>query len=111
GYLRWVDPSDAAGDLGVLLPRPAEGEVRIAVRRATDAGAAGIHRLAVAARDRPGLLATIAGACTVAGLSILSAQIFTTTDGVALDVFAARGTFEDEVPAERWERVRATLAS
>jgi [protein-PII] uridylyltransferase len=28
---------------------------------------------------------------------------------VALDVFVARGTFEEEVSPERWERLRATL--
>jgi [protein-PII] uridylyltransferase len=109
GYLRWADPADAAGDLGLVLPRPPEGEVRVAVRPV--AGGPGLHRLAVAARDRPGLLAIIAGACTVAGLSILSAQIFTTTGGVALDVFTARGTFEEEVPPERWDRLRTTLAA
>jgi [protein-PII] uridylyltransferase len=107
-YLRWVAPADAAADLALVIPRPADGEVRVAV---TPAGAsdAGLYRLAVAARDRPGLLATIGGACTVAGLSILSAQIFTTSDGVALDVFVAGGTYEQEVPPERWERLRATL--
>jgi [protein-PII] uridylyltransferase len=26
-----------------------------------------------------------------------------------MDVFVARGTYEEEVPAERWERLRATL--
>jgi [protein-PII] uridylyltransferase len=109
GYLRWADPADAAGDLGLVLPRPAEGEVRMAARPAGDAG--GLHRLAVAARDRPGLLAVIAGACTVAGLSILSAQIFTTSGGVALDVFTVRGTFEEDVQPERWDRLRRTLTA
>ena len=101
-------PADAASDLGLVIPRPADGEVRVAVGSAGDAGG-GLYRLAVAARDRPGLLATIGGACTVAGLSILSAQIFTTTGGVALDVFTTRGTYEEEVPPERWGRLRATL--
>jgi [protein-PII] uridylyltransferase len=109
GYLRWADPGDAPGDLELVLPRPSDGEVRVAVRPAD--GGAGLHRLAAAARDRPGLLAVIAGACTVAGLSILSAQIFTTSGGVALDVFIVRGTFEEEVAPERWDRLRTTLAA
>jgi [protein-PII] uridylyltransferase len=107
-YLRWVRPADAPTDLDLVVPRPADGEVRAAVAPAGDPGG-GLYRVAVAARDRPGLLATIAGACTVAGLSILSAQIFTTSDGAALDVFVARGTYEDEVPEERWERLRRLL--
>jgi [protein-PII] uridylyltransferase len=110
GYLRWVDPDDATTDVALVIPRPAAGEVRVAVAPARESGS-GLYRLAVAARDRPGLLATIAGACTVAGLSILSAQIFTTSDGVALDVFATRGTYEEEVPVERWHRFRATLVA
>jgi [protein-PII] uridylyltransferase len=37
--------------------------------------------------DRPGLFAKLAGALTAAGLNILSAQIFTRTDGVVIDSF------------------------
>jgi [protein-PII] uridylyltransferase len=107
-YLRWVDPADAAGDLDLVHPRPSGREVRMKVRPGGIA-AAGLSRLAVAARDRPGLLSDIAGACTVAGLSIVSAQIFTTSDGVALDVFGVRGTYEEDVPRERWDRFRETL--
>jgi [protein-PII] uridylyltransferase len=43
----------------------------------------------VVARDRPGLLATLAGALTIGGLDVLEANLFTTTDGYALDVFRA----------------------
>jgi [protein-PII] uridylyltransferase len=45
--------------------------------------------LTVVARDRAGLLATLAGALTLGGLDVLEANLFTTTDGYALDVFRA----------------------
>ena len=45
--------------------------------------------ISVVARDRPRLLASIAGAITIAGLDVLEANLFGTTDGIALDVFRA----------------------
>ena len=51
----------------------------------------------------------IAGALTLAGLSILTAQVFTTQDGVALDLFEVEGAFEAEVGEDRWRDVRGTL--
>jgi [protein-PII] uridylyltransferase len=47
----------------------------------------------VAARDRPRLLATLAGALAVCGLDVLEANLFGTTDGLALDVFRAADPF------------------
>lgn len=46
-------------------------------------------RVTVVAGDRPGLLATLAGALTLCGLDVLEANLFGTTDGCALDVFRA----------------------
>ena len=43
----------------------------------------------VVARDRPRLLATLSGALTVCGLDVSEAFLFSTVDGLALDVFRA----------------------
>ena len=43
--------------------------------------------MSVVARDRPRLLATLAGALTVGGFNVLEANLFGTTDGLAFDVF------------------------
>jgi [protein-PII] uridylyltransferase len=67
------------------------------------------YDLAVVATDRPGLLSMIAGALSLAGLSILTAQVFTTDDGVAVDLFEVEGVFEDVVGEERWREFRTTL--
>ena len=52
------------------------------------------HELLVVESDRPGLLSWIAGSLSLAGLSILSAQVFTTDDGAAVDLFDVEGVFE-----------------
>jgi UTP:GlnB (protein PII) uridylyltransferase len=71
-------------------------------RRKAAAVAAAVERpgaveFTVAAADRPHLLADLAGALTLAGLDILSADAHTLRDGTALDAFAVRAP----VPARR----------
>ena len=54
----------------------------------------GVTELTVQAPDHPKLLSVIAGACAAAGANIVDAQIFTTTDGLALDTIAVSREFE-----------------
>jgi [protein-PII] uridylyltransferase len=67
--------------------------------------------LTVCATDRPGLFSMIAGVLAAHGMNILGAQITTSSDGVALDVFRlSHGESTDRVlDEERWQRVRETL--
>ncbi len=53
----------------------------------------GLLALALAAPDRPGLLATVAGSLAVAGFDIRSAAAFTGESGRALEVFTGVDTF------------------
>jgi [protein-PII] uridylyltransferase len=72
--------------------------------------ARGVTELTVLAPDHPWLLSIIAGACAVAGANIVDAQIFTTTDGLALDTIALTREFErDEDEARRAGRVAETI--
>ncbi len=80
------------------------------VRTATLPGSqAGTYELLVVAGDRPGLLSWIAGALSLAGLSILTAQVFTTEDGVAADLFEVQGAFDPLVTENRWREFRSLL--
>src|SRR6266851_5576239 len=63
--------------------------------------ARGVTELTVLAPDHPWLLSIIAGACAVAGANIVDAQIFTTTDGRALDTIAVSREFEHDEDEER----------
>jgi [protein-PII] uridylyltransferase len=90
----------------LLTPVVGRHEVRT---HASEGSRAGAYDLVVVAADRPGLLSMIAGALSLAGLSILTAQVFTTDDGVAVDLFEIEGAFEPEVGEERWREFRTML--
>ncbi len=77
----------------------------LATRLGFDAGR-GVTELTVLAPDHPWLLSVVAGACALAGANIVDAQIYTTTDGLALDTFAVSREFErDEDEARRAARI------
>ena len=57
--------------------------------------------LTVLAPDHPWLLSIIAGACAMAGANIVDAQIYTTTDGRALDTISLTREFERDEDEER----------
>ena len=61
----------------------------------------GATELTVLAPDHPWLLSIIAGACAANGANIVDAQIFTTTDGLALDTIALTREFDQETDEER----------
>jgi [protein-PII] uridylyltransferase len=91
------------------------------VRAAEDAGktlattfafdaARGVTELTVLAPDHPWLLSTLAGACAAAGANIVDAQIFTTTDGRALDTISVSREFDrDEDETRRAARIADTI--
>ena len=73
-------------------------------RLATSVGfdaARGVTELTVFAPDHPWLLSIIAGACALAGANIVDAQIYTTTDGLALDTIAVSREFEHDADEAR----------
>jgi [protein-PII] uridylyltransferase len=70
----------------------------------------GVTELTVFAPDHPWLLSIIAGACALAGANIVDAQIYTTTDGLALDTIAVSREFErDEDEARRAARIGGAI--
>jgi [protein-PII] uridylyltransferase len=80
--------------------------------------ALGFTEVALTARDRPGLLATVAGVFAAHRLDIHHAEVFSTPDdpslgalaGRALDVFQLRGPEADIVAPARWRAARSDLA-
>jgi [protein-PII] uridylyltransferase len=70
----------------------------------------GVTELTVLSPDHPRLLAIITGACAAAGGNIVDAQIFTTSDGLALDTIVISRAFDrDEDELRRAERVALAI--
>lgn len=93
---------------GLLRQARSEGR-RLASAIKTDAFRA-ITEVTVLAPDHPRLLATIAGACAAAGANIVDAQIFTTTDGQALDtIFLTRAFEREEDELGRARRITTSI--
>lgn len=70
----------------------------------------GITEILVFAPDHPGLFSRLAGACAISGANIVDAKVFTTRDGMALDMFYLQdelGKPFDE--ARRIETLRRTM--
>ena len=65
----------------------------------------GVTELTIFAADHPWLLSIIAGACASAGANIVDAQIYTTTDGRALDTISISREYDRDEDEGR----RATL--
>ena len=106
GYLLTVLPERAMRHFHLVQPPPGSLDVRTL---AEPGARPGTYGLTVVAHDRAGLLSRIAGALALSGLSILAAQVFTTEDGVAVDLFEVEGAFEELVDEERWRRFRGVL--
>jgi [protein-PII] uridylyltransferase len=70
----------------------------------------GVTEITVIAPDHPWLLSTLAGACAATGANIVDAQIFTTTDGRALDTIAVSREFEQaDDESRRAARIAETI--
>ena len=106
GYFLAVEPADAARHFRTIAPHLGSDELRTA---STAGSRPETYELLVVTPDRPGLLSSVAGALAVGGISSLSAQVCTTSDHVAVDLFEVEGAFEREITEERWRGVRSML--
>jgi [protein-PII] uridylyltransferase len=106
GYFLSVEPAQVARHYRTIAPHLGSNEVRTA---SADGAVSGTSELLVVARDRPGLLSQITGALALGGISIRSAQVFTTEDGVAVDLFDVEGAFDPDITESRWREFRSAL--
>ncbi len=90
--------------------RKAWGAGRTLATQVNFDAARGVTELTVIAPDHPKLLSIIAGACAAAGANIVDSQIYTTTDGLALDTISLTREFErDDDEDRRASRIADTI--
>ena len=86
-YLTATSTPDIADDVRLLLAPPQAGQVRHRVDPGTEAGQLS---LTVGVVDRPGTLARTAGVLALNRVSVLTANAFSTTNGIALQRFIVK---------------------
>ncbi len=93
----WIRQCEAAGELLTVKTEPDQFQAATEVT--------------VYTADHPGLFSRLAGAFAVAGANITSAKVFTTNQGMALDVFSVQDpegkAFDDE---GRLNRLKQTIS-
>ena len=113
-YFVTVSPSDAPRHLRLLE----KGRDRPLAAWLRHHRGLGFSEVTITARDRPGLLATVAGVLASHRIDIHHAEVFSTPDdpelgplaGRALDLFQLRGPEEAPLPSGRWRAARSDLA-
>src|SRR5262249_24421015 len=106
-YVLTRSPSFAARHLELLGDRPlANGEVLVRLLRHRRAG---LWDLLGVARDRPGLLAPVAGVITLRGAPPLAADAATCADGLVLDVFTIGGIRGEPLDRHQWSAIADDL--
>lgn len=86
-YLDSATVAEIADDIRLLLRRPQPGDVVARVEEGTEDGT---EVLTVCMADRPGSLARTAGVLAINLVTVLSAQAFSTSRGLALQRFTVR---------------------
>jgi [protein-PII] uridylyltransferase len=105
GYLTRFGAELVAQHVRVSHPAVGEGQIRMNVLPG-----APIATIITAARDRPGLLATVAGVLAIHNLAVLEARVVTRIDGIALDTFRVQDSLgSDMIGQGRWPGVRESL--
>ena len=66
--------------------------------------------LLIITRDRPGLLSRIFGVLSLHNLNVLAAQIFTWTDGTAVDSIEVTSAIDEHYAGQQWEELEAELS-
>ena len=108
-YAAAMTPRAIVRHVLMALTRPEPVEVRTRVTAGTDDpdGFDGLDELDVVALDNPGWFAKVAGVVAMHGGSVVAADAFTRSDGVAIETFKVRPP--DAAASSWWARVEGDL--
>ena len=113
-YLAALDPEDVLRHARLASRRSGPGSWDESMLEVTATDMPGTFVATVVTRDRPGLLATIAGVFALSGLDILRAEIHTAPQDIAIDAFTVRSATLASVEHATWSgferRLKAALS-
>jgi len=113
-YLATRDPSAVLRDAALVRATTAPGGAWGASFSVRPGPIGGTHVLDIVMRDRAGLFAGIAAAIELSGLSVLAAEAYTSTNGIALDSFTVTTATRAPVTVSTWDtfehQLRTALA-
>ena len=72
---------------------------------------ANTRRVNICAKDRPGLFSKIAGNFTLNNFDILSTQVYTWRNHIALDIFEVKAPLDEIFETDKWVRARKSLSA
>jgi len=91
-----------------LYKQLGEAEFLWEIKRSTDANT---RSVTICAKDRPGLIAKIAGVFTLNNINILDVQVYTWRNNIALDIFEVKPPPDQIMEAEKWEQTAKNLTA
>ena len=113
-YLAALEPEDVLRHARLAGRRSGPGSWDESMLEVTATDMPGTFVATVVTRDRPGLLATIAGVFALSGLDILRAEIHTARHDIAIDAFTVRSATLASVEHATWagfeRRLKAALS-
>lgn len=109
-YLAGRTPREAASDADLASALLDAGRGAPPALHVSPAAAEGAWTVGVAAHDRPGLFATLAGVLALAGLDVLTASA-NGWDGLAIDSFTVRSATLAPVSHDVWAKVERFLTA
>ena len=72
---------------------------------------ANTRRVNICAKDRPGLFSKIAGNFTLNNFDILSTQVYTWHNHIALDIFEVKAPLDEIFETDKWVRAEESLSA
>ena len=104
-YALTTPPAEIAEHLR-LIESAASVSTRTALSRSRSVG---VERLTIVTRDRPGVLATLAGTLAAHSATVLGGACYTRDDGWAIDVISVDDALGHGIDAARWRRIEENI--
>jgi len=67
--------------------------------------------ISLISENKPGLISILAGVLAVHGVNVFTADIYTRSDDLAVDVVTAKDAHNDKIPGEKWQKIERDLSA